>query len=171
MKAQTITAISAVIVALASLFVSIWTSIASRKHQRLSVTPHLRLDYFYDFDEPTNLTLMNNGLGTALIRDFTVLVDGVALSGIGHLQIGQAIETIGMSGRFKVSAPNPEDALSAGEKLVLLSIPPTSPPRDRHILQGQLSRIVFRINYDSMYGDRFLLKRNGLGLHDPIGEK
>jgi hypothetical protein len=166
MTAQTITAISAVVIALASLFVSIWTSAASRKHHRLSVTPHLRLDYFYSFDEPTKITLVNNGLGTAIITDFTLFVDGVALSGIGHQQLEEALQRIGLTGKFTVYAPYPDDALSAGENAVLLSIPPTSPPRERHALRGSLSRVVFRIIYQSMYGNRFVLKRSGLGLGD-----
>src|SRR6266849_5067720 len=157
MTAQTVTAICAIIVAIASLVVSIWTSAVTRKHHRLSVTPHLRLDHFYSLDEGIKVNLVNNGLGTAIIKNFAVCVDGVPLSGIGAKPLAEALATMGWKGGFYTYTPTPDDALSVGERIEILSFPLTDrPSNERDTLRTSLSRVTFRINYESMYRDKFV---------------
>jgi len=165
MTAQTITAICAVVVAGASLFVSIWTSTATRRRHRLSVRPHLRLDYIPSLDQTAKVTLVNNGLGTAIIGAVTVCVDGVQLGGILAEELVQALVGIGWLGGLSAYLPNPDDALSAGEQAALLSFPVID-SEERKALRTYLSRVTFSIAYQSMYGDKFLLARNALGLQE-----
>jgi len=76
MDDETVTAICAVIIALSALVVSIWEGIQNRKHNRLSVRPHLRIDRSTYVGSPAKITIGNNGLGTAIVQSFTVHCDG-----------------------------------------------------------------------------------------------
>lgn len=64
MDANTITAISATIVAMAALAVSITESKSAREHNRLSVRPLLQLYRTRQFDRPAGIVLYNQGTGT-----------------------------------------------------------------------------------------------------------
>src|ERR1043166_2735072 len=105
MTAQIITAISAIVIALASLLVAIWSSVLTRKHHRLSVTPRLRVDYVHMPDQPIEVTLTNNGLGTAIVREFAVLIDGSPMSGTGPYAVVAALRSIGWMPRFSAYTP------------------------------------------------------------------
>ena len=164
MSADTVIAISAAVIALASLFVSIWSAAVTRKHNRLSVTPHLKVDCFHSPNEPIKITLINNGLGTAIIKRFTVCLDGVPVSGVEAAGLSEALPRIGLVGGFYAYTPATDDALSAGEQMVILSFAvPDHDPKEMGALRASLARIAFRIHYESMYGDTFVLNRNALG--------
>tara|TARA_Y100000758_G_C15835191_1_gene343493 strand:+ start:30 stop:575 length:546 start_codon:yes stop_codon:yes gene_type:complete len=75
--------ISAMIIAISSIVISIWEGITMRNHYHLSVQP--RLDYFFDMegfpdDDETNFStavykIKNNGLGPAVITDIEYFID------------------------------------------------------------------------------------------------
>lgn len=165
MTAQIIIAISAIVIALASLLVSVWASAANRKHHRLSVTPRLRVDYVHRPDQPIEVTLTNNGLGTAIVREFAVLIDDSPVSGTGPYAVVAALRSIGWMLRFSAYTPTPDDALSAGERVVVFSFPLADTAEgELQLLRECLSRLTFKIRYESLYGDRFLLCRKADGL-------
>ena len=75
--------ISAMIIAISSIVISIWEGITMRNHYHLSVQP--RLDYFFDLegfpdDDETNFStavykIKNNGLGPAVITNIEYFID------------------------------------------------------------------------------------------------
>ena len=164
MKADTIIAISAVTIALASLFVSVWSAFQTRKHNRLSVTPHLKIDYFHKPSEPIKVILSNNGIGTALIKEFSVLLDGVTVLGVEAAGLSEALPKIGLVGTYYAYTPLSNDALSVGGQELLLSFDvPASQFGERQQIVASLSRITFEIQYESMYGDKFSLNTTAIG--------
>lgn len=80
MNAGVITAICAIVIALASLAVSIVEARANRKHNRVSVRPVLQLIRVkMHGDLRVGLELTNVGLGPAMILDTDVTLDGIAI--------------------------------------------------------------------------------------------
>lgn len=75
------------IIAICAVFIAAYQAYATRKHNKLSVKPHLN-----DFrDKESNskqliytFTLNNNGLGPAIIKEWKVYVDGKALDSNDH---------------------------------------------------------------------------------------
>ena len=72
--------ISAMIVAIASITISIWESSTMRKHYHLSVMPRLNNSFAVDDSSSTNASayfnISNNGLGPAVIISREYFVDG-----------------------------------------------------------------------------------------------
>lgn len=76
---------SALLVSICALFLTINQSRATRKHNRLTVKPHLTS--FIETKPDTsrqglmviNVTLSNNGLGPAIIKTFEPLLDGTPI--------------------------------------------------------------------------------------------
>ncbi|WP_242705203.1 MULTISPECIES: hypothetical protein [Streptomyces] len=76
MKAETVTAICAVVIAVASLVVSVYQTRAMRQHNRHSVRPILQLHQGWPAGGRAGIRLINSGLGPAIIVDGTLTVDG-----------------------------------------------------------------------------------------------
>jgi hypothetical protein len=65
------------VIGLSSLFISIYVAQIQRKHDRLSVQPHLNVS-FWEGDTGAGWGIANDGLGSARIRGFRILIDGVS---------------------------------------------------------------------------------------------
>ena len=77
MSINAITAVSAIVIALASLVISITEARATRRHNRNSVKPVLLVVRVKKYDDlRAGLKLRNVGLGPAVIVDTVVTLDG-----------------------------------------------------------------------------------------------
>jgi hypothetical protein len=68
-------ALASIMIALSSLWFSMYQGSAIRRHQRMSVRPWLGIDFRFDHSG-AGLVLMRGGMGPALIRSFEAFVDG-----------------------------------------------------------------------------------------------
>ena len=73
--------ISAMIVAIASITISLWEGNTMRKHYHLSVMPRLNNSFSVDDSSSTNnatayFNISNNGLGPAVVTSIEYFVDG-----------------------------------------------------------------------------------------------
>ena len=76
-----ILSISAIVIALASLIVTIWQGIITRKHNILSVKP-LPDILTSNYENRLAVTLENNGTGPLIIKDFRAFIDDRSRSNI-----------------------------------------------------------------------------------------
>ncbi|MFY9572566.1 MAG: hypothetical protein WAV20_14295 [Blastocatellia bacterium] len=130
----------------------------------MSVTPHLKIDYFHKPDEPIKVILSNNGIGTALIKQFAVLLDGVPVPAVEAAGLSEALPGAGLVGTYYAYTPSGDDALSVGGNVLLLSFDIHTPRfEERQKTVASLSRITFQIQYESMYGDKFHLISTAIG--------
>ena len=75
-----------IIISLAAITLTIVTLFQTRRHNKLSVTPHLNT--FLDQNTPKeclSLYLMNNGIGPAKINNITVVINGKPCIGLSHV--------------------------------------------------------------------------------------
>ena len=83
--------LTAIIISVCALFVTIFQSRQIVKHNKLSVTPHLTFDSFVDEDEGTiSLSISNTGVGPAIISEFILKDDGKKLPVLAA-QLGQIL--------------------------------------------------------------------------------
>jgi hypothetical protein len=76
MNENTIISISAVVIAISALIVSVWQGLTHRKHNRLAVKPILAFEYWDVSDRPLSIVLHNRGVGPAIIKKAFFVIDG-----------------------------------------------------------------------------------------------
>lgn len=148
--------ISAAFIALAALGVSTWEAVMARRHSRLSVTPHLRVDTRAKPGKPISVTLSNQGIGPAIVRSFS-LHDGRGWRSMDsprevHAVLGQ----LGWdSNQFEYDFPMSGDGIAPGDEFALFDFPGTEgAEEDRRAVAGRLSDLRLRIEYECIYGRR-----------------
>jgi hypothetical protein len=163
MDTNDIIAISAAIIALASLYVAIQNTRLARKHNRLSVRPFLSI-YRKEFrNQPIEYIVENRGIGPAIVKYFCVLVDGNEVLAQDGNCIYAAMDILEIN-RDDVGGHlfSSNEVLKAGQDVVVLRLPKSG---DNESLQkdllGKLSRMKFRILYESMYDEQYEFYGNG----------
>lgn len=76
METEHIISLSAVVIALAALGVSIWASFVAMRHQKLSVKPHIAIDFDHRITHDLGVYIRSNGLGPAKIVDYKWHING-----------------------------------------------------------------------------------------------
>ncbi|MEP7731418.1 hypothetical protein [Marinomonas primoryensis] len=123
----------------------------------MSVKPHLSLNT--NRSPPKGIyeaSIQNNGIGPALIKSFTVYIDGQEATATGHvrpfenavLQLEFAIN------RYYTSTPVEGAGLSAGavEKIFSIELHRDNLPLTAAVLT-QIQRLALRIEYTDLYGN------------------
>ena len=155
-------AICATIISLIALGFGIYQSHLTRKHNKLSVRPILAISKLSQYDKGLNYTLLNNGLGPAIIKKFGVLIDEKVVDE-GDNIIFSALEKLGVPsddvGYFTLENG---EAYNVGEQLILLGfVDKDSKPDKYSNLNKVMPRFKFYIEYECIYGESFKLRSNG----------
>lgn len=157
--------LAAAVTAIAALAVSIWQGVETRRHNRLSVVPHLT--YYVTFatmDQNVGIKLSNNGIGPAVVTTFAIYVDGEQMNDIGAGGWHSAIEKLGLDESWVTFHwLDPNGAIRVGETVWLLAISPEDQNEDRvHMLENAIPRLRIHIDYKSIYGDWFAVEVEGV---------
>lgn len=158
LKAETVTAIAASLIALISLFVSIFQMREARRFDTISVRPSVEFTrHFESGAQFYGITISNNGLGPCIIRKLEVLVDDQPFELSTTLGWHNAVNAAGIGGRWitlhsfedgDLIRPGVESPLVGGENASLTA-------ENRAGLRQAIARMTFRVTYESMYGEPF----------------
>ena len=159
--------LSAMIIAIASITISIWEGNTMRKHYHLSVMPRLNNSFSVDDSSVSskaraNFEIRNNGLGPAVIISREYFVDGKKIDDSkNHFSviILQALNFDNIAGStFKSISKGL--IIPAGNNLKLFGLFFTS--REAFYKQRMKlhDRFSFIIKYESLYGERYELSHN-----------
>lgn len=159
------------IIALCALFVTIYEAWSIRRHNKLSVKPHITTFTYRHKNSnksPSGETistgtivieLLNNGLGPAVIQDFKVLFDNID-TGIKNIEDAETISTRVLKGKivnhkaFEIF--NKDYHFAAKEKKCILQIVfPILKTQSFEDFVTLISRLSLVINYKSLYGKKF----------------
>jgi hypothetical protein len=156
---DTITAIAATVVALLALSVSLWQGIISREHNRLSVKPHLDIAWIGDTTGNGGIRIDNAGIGPAEILKFEIIIDGKHNIDWDKESWETIIHELwpqqhGKRKPYYVLL-RPGDVLKEGRVLYLLKFCSSD---DGSFCP--MKRLSVRIEYQSIYGERFQVKAN-----------
>ena len=88
-------------IAFSALGLAIWQGYIARRHNKLSVRPHLTFSSTF-LDEAPHLTvdIKNNGLGTAIIMGYQVILDGVVQEDTGKSYVIEICRKLEIPERF-----------------------------------------------------------------------
>jgi hypothetical protein len=153
---DTIIAMASAIIALAAFVVAVWQGYLTRKHDRLSVTPHLRIDTSVGA-APICVTISNRGVGPAIIKSISISVDRQRFQGDEFDQIIAALRRLELANiKFTARLPHPPELLAAGEVLDMLVFHESDASTlDR--LNEVLPHLAFHIAYENIYQEPFTL--------------
>ena len=151
--------ISSVIIAVCALLLSVWQGYLARRHNRLSVLPHLVSEKLAKSQEGFfSFVLVNNGLGPAVIRSFKVSVDGSIIEGGSMSKIEAAVKELPLNQKFE---PIYNDlgagyVVASGEKTTILELKFIEyDPNQWPSINEALNRMELIISYESFYGDKY----------------
>lgn len=158
---------AALLVSICALFLTISQAMATRKHNRLTVRPHLATYTDNSADpERKNVRIIkvgirNSGLGPAIIKTFEPLLDGKPLKADEPDDLFPVVEkTIPahlMGDECHITVLRPGHVLAKDEvvPIVNLVVVPTISD-DPAVLKAALNRFHIRIGYESGYGESFV---------------
>lgn len=156
--------LSAAIIALCALAISIWQGYITRNHQKLTVKPHIDFDYKFFPGKPIELRIMNNGLGPAVITSFNVLFDGKKISNShseSYIKITDKLkDDTGFDLTFEYNFPLKNEAFPAGsiEYLLKVTLKDKNDADAMEAAKNILSRVGFSADYECMYGIKYQRK-------------
>lgn len=148
----------AILVAIAAIAVSIWQGMETRKHNRLSVKPKLQFIFRADPQGDASIILTNDGLGPATIKNFDILLDGKPVSDSRVMSIASLPDHIGLKGVPFTFDPILAITLRSGAQLKVIEYKSSEVPNMRQVVDSlvkYLNRIDLKVEYESMYEERF----------------
>ena len=160
MNWEIITAVASSIIALCALALSIWQGMQARKHSRISFRPHLTTWVHNEHEKGKYvIELLNNGLGPALIENFTIKVDGKIISGEGTEPIEKALAILFPNEQFNAHYAylGKKHAMGAKDKCIFIMIQfcGENLPSSEYV-EHKMNRGDLEVGYDSFYGEKFI---------------
>jgi hypothetical protein len=154
-SSEKIISISAIIIALASIFIAVWEGIEIRNHNRLSVRPKIEI-FFSPNSDQTEMSwvLINNGIGPGIITSSKIFIDDNEFHINNGSIFNELIEKLEIENASisKISSLNPGLSIKSGINKTIVGIQLETPKNFWEIH----NRIKFEIDYESMYGESFL---------------
>lgn len=145
------------IIALSAVAVVTYQAWLTRKHNRLSVRPHLQTYIDRQDGEGVfkyELHLRNNGLGPAVIKKWTVYLDGIEQplptpKDVQGFFEGLIPKYTNLATRFI----GKNDVMRSNDSQALLVIKMLPFDTDKAALEERLERLALVVEYTSMYGE------------------
>ncbi len=155
----------ALFIAFVALAVAIWQGIETRKHNRLSVKPHLYFSTYSVLGEAAGLRVTNGGLGPAIIKSFSLAVDN---KWIDDTRQGGWVEASRLLGAEKIASfldlavYSPDQIVESGESQYILETPKDKRTTDTdQYLNEYVKRLSVKIAYESAYKESFVATWKG----------
>ncbi|WP_155057982.1 hypothetical protein [Streptomyces blattellae] len=150
MDADTVVAACAVVIAVASLAVSVYETRATRQHNRYSVRPILQLQRRMSKGQKAGIKLMNSGLGPAVVLSTTLTVDGQVIGAWNKAGADRARDGL-VVWPYAVTFSETQ-SIATGYEDFLLSVDPYEPEAHAEFVDLITRRLHLEIRYESLYG-------------------
>tara|TARA_R110002051_G_scaffold181774_1_gene251293 strand:+ start:66439 stop:66885 length:447 start_codon:yes stop_codon:yes gene_type:complete len=142
---KNIVSYAAMFTAFMALIVSIYEGYEIRKHNRLSVRPHLITEINIKGVRQESIIIKNGGLGPAIIKEFEIFANGKKMK-----FWNDAMNEIKLTKFSSLTNLAEGDVIKSGERLPIVVL-------DTIIDNFNLS---FNLKFKSMYDEDFILKSN-----------
>ncbi len=152
-----IVSLSAIIIAVASIIVTVWQGFETRRHNRLSVRPKLEISFELKLkDNSFAYTLTNKGLGPAVITDVKFYVDGMVVQKGGFSIYDKFKEKLGLKDyKTLYTGIYPGKTIKSNEEIDIIRFFLKEKDNPRNFISRVYRRVVIEIGYKSMYGEEF----------------
>lgn len=154
-------AVAALFVALLAMFATFWQAHIARSYSRISVRPHLDWGVNRFPGKPVAFFLVNNGLGPAIIKSFTLTLDGKSYP-IEHLELPKEIveEVSSIDGLTEWKLFSKNTPIACGDQINIFLFENKSLGLSAHNQAiSFLERLGIEIEYSSMFKEEFQLSK------------
>ncbi|HDY7531307.1 hypothetical protein ABRZ82_21690 [Vibrio vulnificus] len=159
LQASDVIAISAACIALISGVIALWQGWLMRRHNILSVTPHIDIAKSLIPGKPINMVMSNHGVGPAIIDEISfVKPDGskIVLSTYesyesAFLSVGVELNSLTHLTR-QLSSGTP---IGTGKDIELFSVSHSDPSRHRQLIDI-VEEMEFKVSYKCVYGKSYM---------------
>ncbi|WP_229909698.1 hypothetical protein [Streptomyces flavofungini] len=148
--AEAVVALCAVVIAVASLVVSVYEARVARQHNRQSVRPLLQLHRTWQQGRRAGILLTNVGLGPAVIVRTTVTVDGELIGSWDKATADNVRDRL--PARPSAVTFSADEVIAISYEQFLLSVASYDPQADAGFEELANRRLTLEIRYESLYG-------------------
>jgi hypothetical protein len=160
LKSEMIVALSAVFVSVATLFVYIYQAKIMQGQQHAAVWPHLEWRYGFRSDDGFTLTVVNKGVGPAIVKSSKMTYDGLEVKDSRELL--SKFVNLDSVGFFYSSVNNM--VIAPNEKIEVVHLY-VKDNKEYQKLQMEMedfySKLTYEICFCSIYNDCWLYKGKG----------
>tara|TARA_Y100000782_G_scaffold111330_1_gene139138 strand:- start:24 stop:575 length:552 start_codon:yes stop_codon:yes gene_type:complete len=161
---ENLASIVATIIAICAMLSTYLQAKYSREHNKLSVRPHLHLDYdHHNNDLFLEFHLSNNGLGPAIITSYRMTVNGIIMDTENPDETVKHLWAL-FRGAFPVNLSlitlhdlSHGEAIEAGKVITLMKLERIdvidSTQLNLNIIKENIEHIKYEIQYESFYGE------------------
>lgn len=158
-RAETVTAIAATVTAIAALFVAVWDNVQTREYNRVSVQPHLVLEFSKHQGDDANegrLVLRNEGIGPAVIDRIAIELAGPDGARNEYSSWNEARDAIRRDTLLVTGYSDLREGTVLGieRAMDLLEVEQIEPAAGDRV-QALINRMSVRIVYSSVWGETY----------------
>lgn len=152
--------------ALSAILLATWEGVENRKHNRLSVLPHMEVSKNFDMaSHKFNMRLDSTGLGPAVISGFYTFFDGKLANSNENHTIWRTVK-LGLMDEgllvYSDSSVSPGEFILPGDSKTLIKLAGQEGQFEVEKFRDNLSRIGMLLCYCSVYGDNCSNTQTGL---------
>lgn len=158
--ADRVVSVSALIVAAASIIITVWLGLETRNHNRLSVRPRIDIGRSYDgYKEKVSIGFINNGMGPAVIEMVKVKLNGKLYDISEEKNFYRWLDSLGYKGAFNNGDISCGTIVPVGEFVRILET------EFKYLLQNNinpgtfLKNVELEVRYKSLYEEEFTAYR------------
>ena len=158
-SSELIISISAIIIAVVSVVVTVWQGIETRRHNRLSVQPRLELTFALSYKEDkADFTLKNKGLGPAILGNATAVINGTTYNLNDTDRFFEFLDKMGI-GSVSISFDNLEyeSTVIPNETLTIFSVKISDLKNLGIKPPSIMTNVKVSIKYKSLYEEDFVV--------------
>lgn len=149
--------ICGILIALSASIATIWQGVLMRKHNRLSIKPLLRIDTFILADQPPTISIVNDGVGPAIIESIEIFFDGneIINDSMQHKMLSLTEQLHFDVEQSKIFAIKKGEVFGTGSHWLFEFTPSPQTISQSAIISERFSKVKFKIKYKSIYSESF----------------
>jgi hypothetical protein len=159
LQSSDIIALSAAVIALCSLIISIWQGYLMRMHNRISLRPKIDINYRTHNGDLLGITLQNNGFGTAIVSKTEIRFNDQVFLFHSIDEWYSFMEHVlphRVQCRYTGFTPDKDYSIAAGDSVELFVIEPDEAAGDYIEQKFIIDKLKFNITYRSLYNEKFI---------------
>tara|TARA_R110002073_G_scaffold84612_1_gene201494 strand:- start:4414 stop:4911 length:498 start_codon:yes stop_codon:yes gene_type:complete len=151
-----IIALSTTVIAVCALGVSFWQGYLQSRHQKLSVQPHMTIDFETRSNNDVAVYFRSNGLGPAKLIEYSWLFNNKIFSIESHRDYGDLLNALGLGDESaELYSPHMGGYVEQGFSTFFVRFLGSAGSEQHKEVSSRLCQAKIMLRYESIYGEEF----------------